>query len=48
MCYLSCLDYLDIDGFWSAFEEIPPTLVGLKKKLAFLRERLDSIGEPLM
>ena len=50
VCYLSSLEVLRIDEFWSAFEDLPEKIHwdSLQEKLAILRERLDSIAEPLM
>ena len=45
------LRYLDIDGFWAAFEDLPPEIAATKNlqaKLGFLRERLEASAEPLL
>ena len=50
---LSQLHTLEIDGFWAAFDDLPPEIrvVGadnLQLKLAYLRERLEASAEPLL
>ena len=47
---LSTLWVLEIDGFWDAFEDLPPEIAGgsLQEKLAYLRDRLEASADPLM
>ena len=49
---LSQLNTLNIDGFWDAFEDLPPEIAGrnvaLQVKLAYLRDRLEASAGPLM
>ena len=45
------LQTLVIDGFWAAFENLPPEIAAtrsLEAKLAYLRERLEASAEPLL
>ena len=45
------LETLEIDGFWSAFEDLPPKVAGavsLQEQLGYLRERLEASAEPLL
>ena len=48
---LTQLRTLEIDGFWDAFDELPPEVAAcswLQEKLAYLRDRLEESAEPLM
>ena len=38
------------DGFWEAFDDLPPEIAaaGLQEKMAYLRDRLEESGGPLM
>ena len=47
---LTRLEYLSVDGFWSAFEELPAGVAArsLQDRLGYLRERLEASAEPLL
>ena len=47
---LSQLHTLHIDGFWAAFEDLPPEIAHsrLQEKLGYLRDRLEASAEPLL
>ena len=49
---LSQLYDLKVDGFWDAFEDLPPEIAGLhidlQVKLAYLRDRLEASADMLM
>ena len=45
------LHTLEIDGFWAAFEDLPPKIAlseNLQEKLGHLRERLEASAKPLL
>ena len=49
---LSQLRTLEIDGFWAAFEDLPPEIAGdrvdLQVKLGYLRERFEASADLLL
>ena len=49
---LSHLRELEIDGFWAAFENLPPAIAGrdvdLQVKLGYLRDRFEAFADPLL
>ena len=49
---LSQLLTLEIDGFWEAFEDLPPEIAGddvaLQVKLGYLRDRFEASTDPLL
>ena len=49
---LSQLHTMYIDGFWEAFEDLPPEIagrnVGLQVKLGYLRDRFEASANPLL
>ena len=47
---LTQLEYLSLDGFWSAFEELPAEVAAgsLQDRLSYLRERMEASAEPLL
>ena len=47
---LRMLWYLDVDGFWEAFEDLPASFASrpLRYKLDYLRRRLEEAADPLL
>ena len=49
---LSQLYELEIDGFWDAFEDLPPEIAGyhvdLQTKLGYLRDGFEASADPLL
>ena len=48
---LSQLHTLQIDGFWEAFEDLPPLIDragNLQVKLGYLRDRFEASADPLL
>jgi hypothetical protein len=50
------LERLEIDGFWEAFEDLPPEIAALdadttgslQRKLGYLRDRFQDTADPLL
>ena len=50
MLPLTSLVNVHIDGFWEAFEDLPPSVAagGLQEKLDYLRGKLEASAGPLL